>query len=60
MDFFEWIPKRITELRLERGISAKGMSRSLGQSESYINKIEEPSSAQAEHILKVNKDLNKG
>ena len=32
--------KRLTELRLKRGVSARDMSLSLGQSESYINKIE--------------------
>lgn len=31
---------RITELRMQRGVSARDMSLSLGQSESYINKIE--------------------
>lgn len=40
MDYLEWIPKRINELRMEKGISARDMSLSLGQSESYINKIE--------------------
>ena len=40
MDYLEWIPKRINELRMEKGVSARDMSLSLGQSESYINKIE--------------------
>ena len=40
MDYLEWLPKRISELRIEKGISARDMSLSLGQSESYINKIE--------------------
>lgn len=31
---------RITELRTEKGVSARDMSLSLGQSVSYINKIE--------------------
>lgn len=31
---------RITELRLKNNVSARDMSLSLGQSESYINKIE--------------------
>ena len=31
---------RLTQLRLEKGVSARDMSLSLGQSESYINKIE--------------------
>lgn len=40
MDYTEWFRKRLTELRLEKGVSARDMSLSLGQSPSYINKIE--------------------
>ncbi len=40
MDDVAWFRKRLTELRLQKGISARDMSLSLGQSESYINKIE--------------------
>lgn len=40
MDYLNWFPSRIAELRTQRGISARDMSLSLGQSESYINKIE--------------------
>ena len=40
MDYFDWVPKRISELRTQKGVSARDMSLSLGQSESYINKIE--------------------
>ncbi len=40
MDYLNWFPVRITELRTQKGISARDMSLSLGQSESYINKIE--------------------
>lgn len=40
MDYIEWFYKRLTELRIEKGVSARDMSLSLGQSESYINKIE--------------------
>lgn len=40
MDYLTWFPARITELRVQKGISARDMSLSLGQSESYINKIE--------------------
>lgn len=36
-DFFY---KRLTQLRLEKGVSARDMSLSLGQSGSYINHIE--------------------
>ena len=31
---------RLIELRIQKGVSARDMSLSLGQSESYINKIE--------------------
>lgn len=40
MDYTEWFYKRLTELRIQKGVSARDMSLSLGQSESYINKIE--------------------
>ena len=40
MDYLEWFRMRLTELRLQKGVSARDMSLSLGQSESYINKIE--------------------
>jgi len=40
MDYLDWFPGRITELRTQKGVSARDMSLSLGQSESYINKIE--------------------
>ncbi|MBQ7296218.1 MAG: helix-turn-helix transcriptional regulator [Clostridia bacterium] len=40
MDYIEFFYNRITQLRLEKGVSSRDMSLSLGQSESYINKIE--------------------
>ena len=40
MDYMTWFPQRVAELRLQRDVSARDMSLSLGQSESYINKIE--------------------
>ena len=40
MDYIEFFYQRLTELRLQKGVSARDMSLSLGQSESYINKIE--------------------
>lgn len=40
MDYIEFFYKRLTELRTQKGVSARDMSLSLGQSESYINKIE--------------------
>ncbi len=40
MDYIEWFSTRLAELRIQKGVSARDMSLSLGQSESYINKIE--------------------
>lgn len=40
MDHLEFFYQRLTQLRLQKGVSARDMSLSLGQSESYINKIE--------------------
>ena len=40
MDYIEFFYKRLSELRMQKGVSARGMSLSIGQSESYINKIE--------------------
>lgn len=40
MDYFSWFPERIAELRMQKNVSARDMSLSLGQSASYINKIE--------------------
>ena len=34
------IPQRITELRKQKGVSARDMSLSLGQANNYINNIE--------------------
>ena len=40
MDYTQWFSERLTQLRMEKGVSARDMSLSLGQRESYINKIE--------------------
>lgn len=40
MDYIEFFYNRLTQLRIEKGVSSRDMSLSLGQSESYINKIE--------------------
>ncbi len=40
MDYISWFPQRMAELRMQKGVSARDMSLSLGQSASYINKIE--------------------
>lgn len=38
--FEEQFSERLTQLRLNKGVSARDMSLTLGQSESYINRIE--------------------
>lgn len=40
MDYIDWFYGRLSSLREQKGVSARDMSLSLGQSESYINKIE--------------------
>lgn len=40
MEYLDWFPERLAQLRSQKGVSARDMSLSLGQSESYINKIE--------------------
>ena len=40
MDYLDWFARRLSDLRTQKGVSARDMSLSLGQSESYINKIE--------------------
>ena len=41
MDYLDFFSQRLSELRTQKGVSARDMSLSLGQCESYINKIEE-------------------
>ncbi len=36
----KFFQRRLSQLRIQKGVSARDMSLSLGQSESYINKIE--------------------
>lgn len=40
MDYATWFPDRLSQLRHQKGVSSREMSLSLGQCESYINKIE--------------------
>ena len=39
MDYLDFFSQRLSELRTQKGVSARDMSLSLGQCESYINKI---------------------
>ena len=36
----DFLPERLAQLRVKKGVSARDMSLTLGQSESYINMIE--------------------
>lgn len=40
MDYEAFLIKRLAQLRLQKGVSARDMSLSIGQSSGYINKIE--------------------
>ena len=40
MEYEAFIAERITQLRIHKGVSARDMSLSIGQSENYINMIE--------------------
>ena len=40
MDYIDFFYNRLTQLRLQKGVSSRDMSLSLGQSESYISNIE--------------------
>jgi len=47
----EFTVKRITQLRMQKGVSARDMSLSLGQNGSYINHIENGQSFPSLHVL---------
>lgn len=40
VDYTNWFSERLEKLRIQKNVSARDMSLSLGQSASYINKIE--------------------
>ena len=40
LDYLTWVARRIEELRIQKGVSAREMSLALGQSTGYINKVE--------------------
>lgn len=44
-----FIPERLAQLRLQKGVSARDMSLSLGQANNYINNIENKKSLPAMH-----------
>ena len=43
----EFVPERLAKLRLQKGVSARDMSLSLGQANNYINNIENKKSLPA-------------
>lgn len=40
VEYEKWFPQRLTQLRAQRGVSARDMSLSIGQNTGYINSIE--------------------
>ena len=47
MMYEEFVPERLAKLRLQKGVSARDMSLSLGQANNYINNIENKKSLPA-------------
>ena len=47
----EFFSLRLAELRMQKGVSARDMSLSIGQSENYINKIENRNSLPSMHAF---------
>ena len=47
----EFFSMRLAELRMQKGVSARDMSLSIGQSENYINKIENRKSLPSMHAF---------
>ena len=45
----DFLPERLAKLRIQKGVSARDMSLSLGQSNNYINTIENKKSLPAMH-----------
>lgn len=43
----DFVPERLAKLRLQKGVSARDMSLSLGQANDYINNIEDKKSLPA-------------
>lgn len=40
IDYYEWLYEGVSQLRNQKGVSAREISLALGQRENYINKIE--------------------
>ena len=50
-DFTGFISKRIAQLRVAKGVSARDMSLTLGQGAGYINSIENKNSLPSMHVF---------
>jgi len=50
-DFTDFLSKRIAQLRISKGISARDMSLTLGQGAGYINSIENKNSLPSMHVF---------
>lgn len=50
-EFNEFLSKRIAQLRMAKGISARDMSLTLGQGAGYINSIENRNSLPSMHVF---------
>lgn len=51
MDYLDFFSQRLSELRTQKGVSVRDMSLSLGQCESYINKIENQKSLPSMNVF---------
>ena len=40
IEYEKWFPQRLTQFRMQKGVSARDMSLSIGQNTGYINSIE--------------------
>lgn len=49
----DFLPKRLSQLRIERDISARDLSLSLGMNETYINKIENGKTVPSLEVLEM-------
>jgi len=50
-EFTDFLSKRITQLRMTKGTSARDMSLTLGQGAGYINSIENKNSMPSMHVF---------
>ena len=51
MVYEDFVPERLAKLRMQKGVSARDMSLSLGQANNYINNVENKENASFYAIL---------